>query len=191
MRKKYESVGADVKQGAPDQTASEEDTNVDSDMARTDQNAKATAIVGYFETIHIYRHLISNLQRKTNVTEHPSIPGPRAAAVLARLWAASELGLEPRVQKRLGFDLDINPSDLGGYLRKFLKDGLVEKLPAQSEREKLYQITPEGKKALESWMRDQYAAREYLKSFIKMDPDLRKMEGLVGALKNSVREMLS
>jgi DNA-binding PadR family transcriptional regulator len=191
MRKKKESVGADVEQGAPDQTRSEEDTNVDSDMARTDQNAKAAAIVGYFETIHIYRHLISNLQRKTNVTEHPSIPGPRAAAVLARLWAASELGLEPRVQKRLGFDLDINPSDLGGYLRKFLKDGLVEKLPAQSEREKLYQITAEGKKALESWMRDQYAAREYLKSFIKMDPDLRKMEGLVGALKNSVREMLS
>jgi DNA-binding MarR family transcriptional regulator len=155
-----------------------------------EQGASQHHLKKHFTAIHIYRHLLANL-RAPKDNARSSINGARAAAVLARLRISIDLTLTPIPQKQLAFELDMNPSDLGQTLGEFLDEGLVALAPAQSKREKHYILTAAGDAALEKWIMDRYAPRDYLQAFVNMNPDTDKMLNLLEALQRNLMASLS
>lgn len=68
--------------------------------------------------IYIYRHLLRNMESKRKAREEqekrqaPRVKGPRAAALLARLWANEDLGLQPIPQKVIAHELGLGESEV-------------------------------------------------------------------------------
>jgi DNA-binding MarR family transcriptional regulator len=194
MRRKTKSPTVDLtnqplREAASNGDSSPMSTNEDSSLA-TAENLEVVGPTDHEVAIHIYRHLIINLRKKKK-PPRSAINGPKAAAVLARLRASEDMGLEPIPQKDLAFDLDMNPSDLGQTLGTFLESGMVSLAQGPSKREKLYRITSQGNAALEEWMMDHYEPPYYREAFRDMNPDKEKMLKLVQALQKHLLETLS
>lgn len=145
-----------------------------------------------FVTIFRYRHLLMNFESEYRKRAR-RVRGPRAAAVLARLWANEDLGLQPTSQKVVGFDLGIGPSELGKILADLRKpgtssEGCVKLVSDQYSRQNLYEITGTGKQELESWLLVSYAPRPFMEFITNMSPNPDKVIKLVESLKRKVKE---
>jgi len=162
---------------------------VGSALPKQETETKEQKIRSHFVPIHKYRHLILNLRRRADEPPSP-IAGSREAGVLSRLWVLHDLGLKPRLQKEIGFDLGMGSADIGRILKKFLKLGLVKRVPVSSDREKHYEITEQGDIELTHWIRRKYAPPSYYRAFVDMNPDMKKMESLLDALRIDLRTIL-
>jgi len=152
--------------------------------------------------VYRYRHLLRNLralheQRKREEREEaPKIKGPRAAAVLARLWATEDLSLPSASQKVLGVDLGIAPSEIGKILKHLRSEKpgppCVTLVSDQFDRENIYEITDEGKRQLTQWLFFHIAPGPYRESAnaILKEIDPLKIAKFVELLKNKAKELL-
>lgn len=103
-------------------------------------------------SIYRYRHLLENLRQHRE--RNASIITRRNAAILAWIWATEELNLPNSPQNDISHDLDMGASEVGKALSIFSDNGLVVQIKSRSRREKIYQITDDGKTQLNLWLRN-------------------------------------
>ena len=166
--------------------------------------SSATDTVKLFLEVYRYLHLLRNLhllygERKREEEEKaPSIPGPRAAAVLARLWATEDLGLPNAAQKVIAIDLGMAASELALILKELHGEqsgkSCVQRVSAPLSRENIYEITEEGKQQLTEWFFSRIAPGSYGEATVEMirqsAMDASRVAKFVEALKSQVRDLL-
>jgi len=150
-----------------------------------------------------YRHLLKNLADEHKRTEReekrlaPNVKGRRAAALLARLWAGQELGLQPCPQKIVAVDLGLGEGDAGKILADLREPGptghaCVKMVGDPYGRERCYEITEEGLRQLEGWVRAHYVVGDpFLKAIKGISPDPVKIAKLIKTLESEVRSSLA
>ena len=150
--------------------------------------------------IFVYRHLLNNLEstrREINEQEQvraPRIKGPRAAALLARLWANEDMALPATPQKVISRDLGLSDSEASSFLGSFAAEvngeRFVELVAHNSRREKLYKITAAGKRDLYEWVLVHYTHGSFpqlLQSLIPHNENRsRSLEWLQGEVRQSL-----
>jgi len=150
--------------------------------------------------IYIYRHLLRNIESSRRAIEKeqqeraPRITGPRAAALLARLWANQDLRLSPTPQKVLAHDLGLGESEVAKMLRVFrdARSGAacVTLVSPPHARESLYEISEAGKKELENWILA-YSTHDSFQDLIrKIKPSMKNVSPMLAELRTEVRQRL-
>lgn len=139
-----------------------------------------------------YRHLVGYLANGcATVNEKSAIQGPRAAAVLALLWAQEDLRLKKCIQKTLGLHLGIrNNAEIGRILNPLCESGLVRLVRGKNYRVKVYEITEDGKKQLNEWLGNWYAPALFREAIRAAAPDSHKIAKLFEALQKDARTIL-
>jgi|SRR5579859_2745270 len=151
--------------------------------------------------IYLYRHLLRNLDRNLKalkaeeMKEAPSVKGPRAAAVLARLWANDDLGLPPAPQKVIAHDLGIGETVVGAMLKRFRTRRMnnppcVELISDGFAREKWYKITEAGKQELSRWMFAHYTHSSFMELIKTIPPNATNVFRTLMALKKEVETQI-
>jgi hypothetical protein len=150
--------------------------------------------------IYIYRHLLRNMNPgpKANRTEGqkrpPRLKGPRAAAVLARLWVNDDLKLAPTPQKVIAHDLGIGESEVAKMLKDLRNERVgppcVTLVSNAYARENLYTITPEGKRELEDWILDYSTHGSFLNLIKRIEPNMSSVPPMLTELRKEIKERL-
>ena len=151
--------------------------------------------------IYVYRHLLQNLEstrrsmRQQEKMQAVKVKGPRAAALLARLWANDDLKLPATPQKVISHDLGLSDSETTKLLKEFRshsKEGerCVELMSDRFSREKLYQITDAGKRALESWILIHYTHESFPELLKEVAPFAKDVKINLNWLKSEARRKL-
>jgi DNA-binding MarR family transcriptional regulator len=150
--------------------------------------------------IYVYRHLLQNMEttrRSTRLEEKkqaPRVKGPRAAALLARLWANEDLNLPATPQKVISHELGLGESEVTKMLKDLRStangERCVELISDGYAREKLYQITDAGKRALECWILAHYTHGSFLDLVKKVIPDAKNVGLTLDWLRGEARRNL-
>lgn len=150
-----------------------------------------------------YRHLLKNLADEHKRTEReekrlaPNVKGRRAAALLARLWAGQELGLEPCPQKAIAVDLGLGEGDAGKILADLREAGptglaCVKMVGNLYGRERCYEITEEGQRQLQGWVQAHYVVGDpFVKAIERISADPAKIAKLIKILESEARSRLA
>lgn len=139
-----------------------------------------------------YKHLVGYLANRYAIANEKSpIQGPRAAAVLALLWAQEDLKLEKCIQKTLGLHLGIrNNAEIGRILNPLCESDLVRLVRGKDYRVKVYEITAKGKTQLNEWLGNWYAPAPFREAIRATELDSRKIAKLVEVLRKDTRKVL-
>lgn len=166
----------------------------------TVQDEPAKALAGDVSRIYIYRHLLRNIASKRRAIEvqqqkrAPRVKGPRAAAVLARLWADKDLGLDPTPQKVIAHELGIGESEVTKTLRAFRNAGsgapCVTLVSDAYTRENLYEISEAGKQELENWILAYYTHDSFFELIRRIKPNTKNIAPMLTELRKEVRQRL-
>lgn len=171
------------------------------DSSAQQQNDKAVAAtVADLAKIYLYRHLLRNMESKRRAIEAqqqkraPRVKGQRVAAVLARLWANDDLGLDPTPQKVIARDLGMGESDVTNMMRDLREPGstgpCVVLVSDRYSRENFYKITEIGKQELENWVLAYYTHDSFLDILKKMIPNTKNVALNLDALRREVKQRL-
>jgi hypothetical protein len=151
--------------------------------------------------IYVYRHLLQNLEstrramRQQEKIQAVKVKGPRAAALLARLWANDDLQLPATPQKVISHDLGLSDSETTKLLKEFRspsKNGerCVELISDGFSREKHYRITDAGKRALASWVLIHYTHESFHELIKEAAPVAKNVTLSLNWLKSEAKRKL-